>query len=221
MSASAPTRPDERYKREQCFRCPERARISWGRAMRRQVRGRDLRLSRSGQRHIDAPWRRKFNQGPYGPLTERRMVLYATQPNTLSPADPCNKVPSRTNVLCPAAGPRNLSLRDHAITASYGAGSCKSSCRRPRRPAAAGYSGVNAVHEPRLGSRTPSRVPALPASPGLSATSRNSIVFQVEVEIVPAGIPGAAPCYGVRSDLLDGLPRQCSGDRFSGVLTNE
>ena len=31
--------PDERYKREQCFRCPERARISWGRAMRRRVRG--------------------------------------------------------------------------------------------------------------------------------------------------------------------------------------
>jgi hypothetical protein len=30
MSGSAPTRPDERYKREQCFRCPERARISWG-----------------------------------------------------------------------------------------------------------------------------------------------------------------------------------------------
>ena len=34
MSASAPTNPDERYKREQCFRCPERARISWGKAMR-------------------------------------------------------------------------------------------------------------------------------------------------------------------------------------------
>ena len=27
------TRPDERYKKEQWFRCPERARISWGRAM--------------------------------------------------------------------------------------------------------------------------------------------------------------------------------------------
>ena len=67
MSASAQTRPDERYKREQCFRCPERARISWGRAMRRRVRGRDLSLSRSGQRHIDAPWPRKFNQGPYVP----------------------------------------------------------------------------------------------------------------------------------------------------------
>src|SRR5438477_11742025 len=26
------------------------------------------------------------------PLTERRMVLYATRPKTLSPADPCNKV---------------------------------------------------------------------------------------------------------------------------------
>src|SRR6266480_1180877 len=65
MSASAPTRPDERYKREQCFRCPERARISWGRAVRRRVRGTDLSLSRSGQRHIDAPWPRKFNQGPY------------------------------------------------------------------------------------------------------------------------------------------------------------
>jgi hypothetical protein len=34
MSASALTRPDERHKREQCFRCPERARIGWGRAMR-------------------------------------------------------------------------------------------------------------------------------------------------------------------------------------------
>ena len=28
------------------------------------------------------------------PLTERRMVLYATRPKTLSPADPCNKVPA-------------------------------------------------------------------------------------------------------------------------------
>jgi hypothetical protein len=27
--------------------------------------GRDLSLSRSGQRYIDAPWPRKFNQGPY------------------------------------------------------------------------------------------------------------------------------------------------------------
>jgi hypothetical protein len=26
------------------------------------------------------------------PVAERRMVLYATQPKTLSPADPCNKV---------------------------------------------------------------------------------------------------------------------------------
>ena len=67
MSARAPTRPDEYNKREQCFRCPERARISWGRATRGQVRGRDLSLSRSGQRYIDAPWPRKFNQGPYVP----------------------------------------------------------------------------------------------------------------------------------------------------------
>ena len=67
MSAGAPTRPDERCKRESCFRCPERARISWGRATRGRVRGRDLSLSRSGQRHIDAPWPRKFNQGPYVP----------------------------------------------------------------------------------------------------------------------------------------------------------
>jgi hypothetical protein len=59
--------PDERYKGEQCFRCPERARISWGRAMRRRVRGTDLSLSRSGQRHIDAPWPCKFNQEPYVP----------------------------------------------------------------------------------------------------------------------------------------------------------
>src|SRR6516164_2841801 len=67
MSAGAPTRPDERCKREQCFRCPERARISWGRATRGRVRGRDLSLSRSGQRHIDAPWPRKFNPGPHVP----------------------------------------------------------------------------------------------------------------------------------------------------------
>jgi hypothetical protein len=30
MSAFGQTRPDERYKKEQWFRCPERARISWG-----------------------------------------------------------------------------------------------------------------------------------------------------------------------------------------------
>ena len=30
------------------------------------------------------------------PLTERRMVLYATRPKTLNPADPCNKVPPNT-----------------------------------------------------------------------------------------------------------------------------
>ena len=29
------------------------------------------------------------------PLTEPRMVLFATQPKTLSPADPCNKVQLR------------------------------------------------------------------------------------------------------------------------------
>ena len=65
MSASAPTNPDERYKREQCFRCPERARISWGRAMRGRGPGEGPSLSRSGQPHIDAPWSRKFNQGQY------------------------------------------------------------------------------------------------------------------------------------------------------------
>jgi len=66
MSGSALTTPDERHKREQGFRCPERARISWGSAMRRRVRGRDLSLSSSGQRHIiAAPWPSKFEQGPY------------------------------------------------------------------------------------------------------------------------------------------------------------
>src|SRR5271154_4141750 len=30
------------------------------------------------------------------PLTQRRMVLYATQPKTLCPADPCNKVAENT-----------------------------------------------------------------------------------------------------------------------------
>jgi hypothetical protein len=34
----------------------------------------------------------------------------------------------------------------------------------------------------------------------------NSIGFQVEVEIVPAGIPGAVPSYAVRSNLVSGLP---------------
>jgi hypothetical protein len=29
------------------------------------------------------------------PLTERRIILYATRPKTLSPADPCNKVGTR------------------------------------------------------------------------------------------------------------------------------
>src|SRR5208282_5324245 len=39
---------------------------------------------------------------PEIPLTERRMVLYATQPKTLSPADPCNKVASGHSMLDPA-----------------------------------------------------------------------------------------------------------------------
>src|SRR6516164_6815548 len=38
-----------------------------GEPTRGRVRGRDLSLSRSGQRHIDAPWPGKFNQGPYVP----------------------------------------------------------------------------------------------------------------------------------------------------------
>src|SRR5215472_4292894 len=46
---------------------PRRARISWGRAMRGGGPEADLSLSRSGQRHIDAPWPREFNQGPYVP----------------------------------------------------------------------------------------------------------------------------------------------------------
>jgi uroporphyrinogen decarboxylase len=48
------------------FRCPERARISWGKAIAGSgVRGTDL--SRSGQRCIDAPCLRKFNWGAIGP----------------------------------------------------------------------------------------------------------------------------------------------------------
>jgi len=73
MSASAPTNPDERYKREQYFRCPERARISWGRAMRGRGPGEGPSLSRSGQRHIDAPWSRKFNQGGFVKATVSSM----------------------------------------------------------------------------------------------------------------------------------------------------
>jgi hypothetical protein len=49
-------------KRSNDFRCPERARISWGKPCEVGVRGKDLILSRSGQRHIDALCVPNFNQ---------------------------------------------------------------------------------------------------------------------------------------------------------------
>jgi transposase-like protein len=52
-------------KRSNDFRCPERARISWGKPCEVGVRGKDLILSRSGQRHIDALCVPNFNQRMY------------------------------------------------------------------------------------------------------------------------------------------------------------
>src|SRR5262249_41908581 len=49
-------------KRSNDLRCPERARISWGKPCEVGVRGEDLILSRSEQRHIDALCVSNFNQ---------------------------------------------------------------------------------------------------------------------------------------------------------------
>src|SRR5438132_9268629 len=71
MSASAPTRPDELYKKGQASRCPERARISWGKAIAGSgVRGTDL--SRSGQRCIDTPCLCNVQLGSYRPGADPR-----------------------------------------------------------------------------------------------------------------------------------------------------
>ena len=51
MSAFGRTRPDERYKKEQCFRCPERACISWGRAMQGRGPGEGPNLIALGAVH--------------------------------------------------------------------------------------------------------------------------------------------------------------------------
>ena len=80
---------DNATKGEQGFRCPERARISWGSAMRRRVRGRDLTLSSSGQRHIDAPWPRKFNQGPYLAQSECLTANAGDRPRRLNRLSVC------------------------------------------------------------------------------------------------------------------------------------
>jgi hypothetical protein len=60
-------------KRSNDFRCPERARISWGKPCEVGVRGKDLILSRSGQRHIDALCVPNFNQRMY--VGRRREIV--------------------------------------------------------------------------------------------------------------------------------------------------
>ena len=57
------------------FRCPERARISWGKAIAGSgVRGTDL--SRSGQRCIDTPCLRNVQLGGYRPGTHPFLVHF-------------------------------------------------------------------------------------------------------------------------------------------------
>ena len=60
-------------KRSNDFRCPERARISWGKPCEVGVRGEDLIFSRSGQRHIDALCVPNFNQRMY--VDRRREIV--------------------------------------------------------------------------------------------------------------------------------------------------
>jgi hypothetical protein len=52
-------------KRSIDFRCPERARISWGKPCEVGVRGKDLILSRSGHRHVMRFCVTDFNQRMY------------------------------------------------------------------------------------------------------------------------------------------------------------
>ena len=57
MSALVRTRPDERYKKEQGFRCPERARML-GEATRGRGPGEGPIYRARGEQHLDADERR-------------------------------------------------------------------------------------------------------------------------------------------------------------------
>jgi hypothetical protein len=61
MSALVRTGPDEPYKKEQRFRCPERTRML-GEAMRGRGAGEGPIYRARGEQHLDALRPRKFNQ---------------------------------------------------------------------------------------------------------------------------------------------------------------
>jgi len=96
MSASAPTRPDERCKEEQAFHCPERARFSWGKAIAGSgVRGTDF----CARGHVYGCASPKFNSGrcsgPEGGRDAAMAVLLLALMLAVTPAHGAEQSPQR------------------------------------------------------------------------------------------------------------------------------
>ena len=84
MSTFGQSRPDESYKKEQWFRRLERARISWGDAMRGRGPGEGPNSSRSGRPNLDAPYLPKFKNS----VRERQRVRIPVSMNSLAEGEP-------------------------------------------------------------------------------------------------------------------------------------